>query len=183
MGQDRSQFQVSLMNVFRQAHAERDARAAATGAPEDEREISARRLERRLGADQEVLKQHLARDLSNLMNTIHLEAVLPLEGHPRVRRSVLNHGLPDMSAITAGDVQSRRLQQQLRDSLIDHEPRLVPASVEVRLRSLQQDARQRVAFDIAAEMNARPVDIPLTFVAEIDVGAGRTDMAKLDARA
>ena len=190
MAQDRSgdqrggpsQFQVSLLNVFRQAHAERDARHGTGTDGESERPVSARAMERRHGADQAVLKQHLETDLAHLMNTIHLEAVQPLAEHPRVRRSVVNFGLPDMTSITAGDVQSQRLQRRLRDCLIDHEPRLIPETVEVRLRNLQQDARQRVAFDFSAEMSARPVDIPLTFVAEIDVGAGRADMSKLETK-
>ena len=44
------------------------------------------------------------------------------------------------------------------------------------------DAAQRIAFDITAEMAARPVDVPLEFVAEIDTGAGKVALSNLVVR-
>ena len=61
--------------------------------------------------------------------------------------------------------------------------RLIAETLEIKLRRGHEDANQRVAFDITAEMAAKPVDVPLTFVAEIDVAAGKVSMADLKVRA
>lgn len=176
-------FQVSLMNVFRQAVAGGDARKKDVAYTEDEaRVLSIRSIERREGADQGTLRDHLAQDLSNLMSTIHLEAAISLDGLDSVRRSVLNYGLQDMSRLTTDDIQSRKLLSEMRDHLVTYEPRLIPDSVEVRLRDTSEDSQQRVAFDVSAEMTAKPVDVPLEFVAEIDVGAGRAGVSNLKVR-
>ena len=100
-------FQVSLMNVFRQAAQQRDAKSLkVTVADDGGRVLSARTVERRDGASQETLKSHLAQDLASLMGTINLEAVQSLDGLDHVRISVLNYGLQDMSSLTTENFKS-----------------------------------------------------------------------------
>ena len=50
------------------------------------------------------------------------------------------------------------------------------------MRRAEADSDQRIAFDITAEMAARPVDVPLEFVAEIDTGAGKVALSSLVVR-
>jgi type VI secretion system protein ImpF len=176
-------FQVSLMNVFRQSAKEVDARKAETGVADDAgRTLSLRSLERREGAGQENLRDSLAHDLANLMGTIHLEAVLPLAGLNHVRKSVLNYGMQDMTRLTTSDIENASVLRDLRNALIAHEPRLIPETLVVKLRHRNEDSHQRIAFDITAEMAAKPVDVPLEFVAEIDVGVGKVSMTNLAVR-
>jgi type VI secretion system protein ImpF len=70
------------------------------------------------------------------------------------------------------------LLRDLRTVLINHEPRLIPGSVDVRLRSSVEDSRQRAAIAISAEMTANPADVPLEFVAELDVGTGKISLSE-----
>jgi type VI secretion system protein ImpF len=177
-------FQVSLMNVFRQAARERDATKADDEITEDGgRVLSSRSIERRHGAKQTTLQEHLAQDLGNLMGTIHLEAAQSLDGLPFVKKSVLNFGMLDMTRLTTEDFKSGTLVRDLRAALLAHEPRLIPETLVIKLRSLKADEQQRISFDIRAEMAARPVDVPLEFVAEIDTGEGKVALAGLVVRA
>lgn len=70
-------FQVSLMNVFRQAARERDTKVRDdTVTDADGRVLSARSIERREGAGQATLRDHLALDLGSLMATIDRKSVV-----------------------------------------------------------------------------------------------------------
>lgn len=176
-------FQVSLMNVFRQAAREKDAKAKNDqGDNADGRVLSSRSIERRDGADQATLRTHLATDLSNLMATIHLQATQSLDGLDYVRDSILNYGIQDLSRLTVDSAKSTKFLAALREQLLAHEPRLIAETLTIKMRKPEADSRQRMAFDISAEMTARPVDVPLEFVAEIDTGAGKIAMSNLVVR-
>jgi len=176
-------FQISLMNVFRQAARERDARKTIDVLSEDGgRVLSSRSIERREGASQATLRDHLAQDLMNLLGTIHLDAAQSLDGLDHVRRSVLNYGMQDMSRLTTEDFKKSAVVRDLRAALLAHEPRLIEETLVISLRSKSADNQQRIAFDVRAEMTARPVDVPLEFVAEIDTGAGKVALSDLVVR-
>eukprot|EP01035_Chromulina_nebulosa_P057620 gene57620-biopygen41302 len=176
-------FQISLMNVFRQAARDRDASKEDTTVTDDGgRVLSTRSVERREGASQATLRDHLARDLSGLLSTINLESAIDLEGLDHVRASVLNYGMQDLTRLTTDDIRTQRLSRDLRDALLAHEPRLIGGSLGVTLRKGRSDRNQRICFDIQAEMSARPIDVPLEFEAEIDTGAGKVALTNLVVR-
>lgn len=175
-------FQVSLMNVFRQSARDHDSRRRVDEVVDGDRVLSARSIERREGASQATLREHLALDLGNLMSTIHLQATQDLDGFDHVRKSILNYGLQDLSRLTTEDTRIKTLARDLREALMTHEPRLISESLSVKLRKMDHGATQRIAFDINAEMAARPVDVPLEFVAEIDSGAGKVSITNLVVR-
>jgi type VI secretion system protein ImpF len=174
-------FQISLMNVFRNASRERDARLANREVTDDGAVLSVRSMERREGAGQSTLKDHLALDLSSLLGTICLDSTQPLDGLEFVRNSVLNYGMADLSRFTIDDVRRNKLTSDLKRALLAHEPRLVPESLVVKYRS-GNHTNHHIAFDITAEMAAKPVDVPLEFVAEIDTGAGKVALSSLTVR-
>lgn len=174
-------FQISLMNVFRNAARERDARKTTSEVTEDGRVLSVRSLERREGAGQATLRENLAQDLANLMATINLDSAQSLDGFDHVKRSILNYGMSDLTHLTVDDSRRTKLAQDLKRSLLAHEPRLVPETLVVKLRSTSGRSHH-VAFDITAEMAAKPVDVPLEFVAEIDTGAGKVALSNLTVR-
>ncbi len=177
-------FQISLMNVFRQAARERDAKKTSSSAQdEDGRVLSSRSLERREGASQRTLRDHLALDLASLMGTINLESVEDIEGLEFVQKSILNFGMPDLTRFTDEDVRRHRLAGDLKRTLLAHEPRLVPETLVVKLRSESVSSKNHhIAFDVSAEMAAKPVDVPMEFVAEIDAGMGKVSLSNLVVR-
>lgn len=176
-------FQVSLMNVFRQAALQRDAKSQKDVVADDGgRVLSARTVERRDGASQQTLKSHLAQDLASLMGTINLESVQNLTGFDHVRNSILNYGLQDMSSFSTDNFRSAKVIKDMRVSLLANEPRLIEETLVIKFRDNSADAQQRIGFDIKAEMSARPMDVPMEFVAEIDAGAGKVSMTDLVTR-
>lgn len=171
--------QVSLMHVFRAARASNDARVAKADYQDGAREMTARSQERRTGTDEATLRAHLSADLASLMNTINLDAVVPLDDVPYVAKSVINFGFGDMSEMSNSIHASQQIAQLIRDTLIEHEPRLIAETIDIQLNRDVQDSTQRLSFDVSAEMVATPVDVPLDFVAEVDMGAGKIQMTRL----
>jgi len=172
-------FQVPLMNIFRSSVRDRDEAASDEGAGEGDREVSRRQIERREGTSYDRLKDFFLTDLGNLMSTVHLEAVQDLSEYPNVQRSVLNYGVQDVTNLTVGQHRGQDVRKRFRQALLDHEPRLIPETVVVKMREDKDENSQHLAFEVEAVMAARPVDVPLEFVAEIDVGAGKVLTSQL----
>ena len=170
---------VSLLQVFRAAHHERDARVAQGRSATGETEITRRSKMRRDGVDETTLKAHVQADLGALMNTIQLGAAVDLRDAPHIARSVLNYGFRDLSEVTAQDLGSTEVVASIRQSLLDHEPRIVPETLEVRVTDQGRNARHRLEIAVSAELMADPVDVPIDFEAEIDLGAGKLRMRSL----
>lgn len=171
--------QVSLMHVFRSARLSKDAKSNIDKTQDGSREVTQRSKERRVGTDEHTLRRHLTADLASLMNTINLEAVVDLDDTPYVAKSVVNFGFGDMSEANGSLYARQQISKLIRDTLIQHEPRLIPDSIEITVEIDENDKDQRMSFDIQAEMVATPVDLPLSFVAEVDMGAGKLQMTQL----
>ncbi len=176
----RKPLQVPLMYAFRDAFRSKDAKKEEQNFDAGgERIVSERGSARRRGANENQLKRNLEIDLSNLMNTVDLGSCLDIEDHAFVQRSVLNYGLRDLSHLTSDEVRSLDIVRGLKEALLNHEPRLIGDTLNVKLRPGFDDIEQKIAFDVTAEMACRPVDIPLEFVAEIDVGSGKVKLSNV----
>lgn len=170
---------LSILQVFRTAYEDRDARHAAATAPGQDPQITPRSKQRREGVSETQLRAHLEADLNALLNTIRLDAAEPLDDAPHVARSILNYGFRDLSSVAASELNTPGVINSIRQSLIDHEPRLVAESIEVRITERQDAKDQRLSLTISADLMGDPVDIPLDFDAEVDLGAGKLRMSKL----
>lgn len=175
----RDRKQVSLMHVFRSAVERRDSRDGGVNYKGGDREVTSRSRERREGTDEETLRRHLTTDMASLMNTIALDAVIGLDDCPYVRNSVVNYGFSDLSAMSNSTAAAAEISALIRETLTRHEPRLIPETIEIKLDQEAQETTQRLSFQIHAEMVATPVDLPLEFVAEVDLGAGKMKMTRL----
>jgi len=172
-------FQLPLMNVFRSAVLERDAKRAETTVAGEDRQVSQRQIERREGISHDRLRKFFLDDLANLMSTVNLQAAEPLDDLPFVQRSILNYGIEDVTSLHDIKRNYIALGKRLRQALIDHEPRLIADSVVVRMLGEEGTADQKPVFEVEAVMAARPVDVPLEFTAEIDAVSGKIFTSKL----
>ena len=134
---------------------------------------------RRDGVDETTLKAHVQADLGALMNTIQLGAAIDLTDVPHVQRSILNYGFRDLSDITARDLNSSSVVASIRQSLLDHEPRIVPETLEVQVADGTGNTQHRLEISVTAELMSDPVDVPVAFEAEVDLGAGKLRMRSL----
>jgi type VI secretion system protein ImpF len=178
-GAPRDRKQVSLMHVFRSAVERGDSKDGTTNYRDGDREITTRSKERREGTTEESLRRHLSNDLASLMNTISLDASVDLTDYPYIQKSIINYGFGDLSTLSDKGYAAAEMARFIRETLIRHEPRLIPNTIEINVNKDLESVTQRLTFDIAADMVASPVDVPLDFVAEVDMGAGKIQMTKL----
>ena len=170
---------VSIMHVFRTAYQENDARRAHRGEAGNEAEISKRSLQRRDGVGEEQLRRHLEYDLNALLNTVQLGSAVDLSDAPHVERSIVNYGFRDLSGFSVAEINTPVMIDTIRQSLMDYEPRLTRESIEVSVVAGDADNKQRLSISVSAELMGDPVDIPMDFDAEVDIGAGKLKMSKL----
>jgi type VI secretion system protein ImpF len=178
---------VSIMQIFRSNFHERRKRKHAdshqpedlAAGREDGETTVTRRIDFRAGVSEDQLRAHIEADLNTLMNTIRLDAAIPLDDAPHVRSSILNYGFQDLSSVTLKELKSDEIRNSIRQSLIDHEPRLVPGSITVKMKRGEGGKDQRMELFVTADLMGDPVDIPLDFDAEVDLGAGKMRVSKL----
>ena len=169
---------ISLLDVFRQSFREHDSGAQAqseveAGGLNTVSKISGRSNARRLGVDEDTLRAHVREHLATLMNTIRLDAAIDLDDAPNVAKSIVNYGFQDLSNLTRTELTDHTIAKSIKQSLSDHEPRLVKSSIDVKVQVLEGDDYQRVAVHVTADLIADPADIPVEFSADVDTGAGK----------
>ncbi|NBC12506.1 MAG: type VI secretion system baseplate subunit TssE [Gammaproteobacteria bacterium] len=119
------------------------------------------------------LREAVLRDLAWLLNTTKLEAGTDLDAYPEVRHSVLNYGIPDLSGISLSGANLGKLERDLRQAIIDFEPRVLRESLSVRLEANEsQMSHNAMTFLIEGELWAQPVPLRMYLKTEIDLDIG-----------
>ncbi len=171
---------VSIMQIFRSHHHERRKKKHAKRTLDGDGEVTeTRSIDFREAVSEDQLRHHIEADLNALMNTIRLDSAVSMKDAPHVASSILNYGFRDLSSVTLRDLNSASIRDSIKQSLIDHEPRLVPDSIEVTVKRGEGGKDQRMNLFVSADLMGDPVDIPLDFDAEVDLGAGKLRMSKL----
>jgi type VI secretion system protein ImpF len=117
------------------------------------------------------LRQSVLRDLDWLFNATRLEAVTNLTKLPNVRRSVLNFGLPALSGSTASSLDMTDLVGAIRDAIVTFEPRILPASLQIRtlVEGGDLDHHNVIGVEIRADLWAQPVPLEFLVRTEFDL--------------
>ena len=168
------------MQAFRDAARARDSRKIvdernATG----ERVIAGRRNMARRATNEQVLRRELSEDLATLLNTVNFGSTIDISDLPYVASSILNFGFADVSALTIDEMAVADVSAELREILQTYEPRLVPESIEVERDAGLDTNGMRARFTIRAEMRANPVDVPVEFVAELEIETAKMQISRL----
>ena len=173
------------MWVFRNAAEARDARRK----PQDRFDASGQRIavgtRQRASATsitEPILRREVWRDLDKLLNSIALESSLPeLKGVPYARASIINYGLPDLVHRSIDELlaENGTVEAEIATALKTYEPRLVAESIVVKRDPASDIAGMNVKFNISADLICQPVDIPLEFTAEVELGSGKFSIVKL----
>jgi len=170
-----------LMFAFRSAAEAGDAKKKIDIREGGERVLAARRAiaTSRRSLSDAALRSLLAEDLSNLLNTVTFESASPemVEGLDRVRVSILNYGLPDISNRSAGEVRLREIKAELRDALLRYEPRLLKRGMEITQNDDKKDGQ--VSFLVRADMRADPVPTSVEFVTDVEFDTGEIRVSRL----
>ena len=173
-------YAVPILNAFRDAYEAGDAKKRIDDRNEQgERVLSKRGAARRHGSDEKSIRSHLSTDLGKLFNTINLESAIDLEDCGFVRKSVLNFGLHDISHITSEEERVEIIVELLKRSLLSHERRLISDTLVVSRNHTFDEVNQRIEFRVEGEFTAEPFDIPVEFVAEVDICSAKFQVKKL----
>lgn len=169
-----------LMHAFREAFRQKDAKKELdlrddTG----ERVIASRRVSARSWVNESAMRRDLAEDLTRLLNTVNLASSEDLTDHTYAARSIINYGLLDISAYSIDENAVGDITHELRQSLIDYEPRLIASTIEVARDASADSSAQKIRFSVNAEMHATPADIPVEFVAELELESGKMRISRL----
>src|SRR4051794_19037518 len=169
-----------LMHAFRAANAARDARTTIDLRTEHgERLIAGRRTSGRTPVSETVLRKEVARDLESLMNTIALESTEDLAGFARVQRSILNYGFPDIAHRSIDEISVDDLGDEIRSVLMTYEPRLDGGSIRAARDMSPRPEELRLRFVVQADLRCDPLNVPVEFVAEVDLDSGGIQINRL----
>jgi type VI secretion system protein ImpF len=169
-----------LMHAFRSAHAARDATKKIDVRDESgERIISGRRTVGRTPITENLLRREVARDLEALMNTVAFESAEDLREHPYVRKSILNFGLPDIVHRTIDEVTVSDVKSEIESILTNFEPRLVRDTVHAARDNSIDPTELKVRFVVQADLRCIPVDVPVEFVADMDLDGNAFQINRL----
>jgi type VI secretion system protein ImpF len=168
-----------LMHAFRAAHAARDAKLEVDIRDAGERVIAPRRMTARAPISEQELRKLVDSDLAALLNTTNLDSAEDLSAAPEVRKSVLNFGFPELARRTIDEGGVLDIAREIETALADFEPRLVRNSIKARRDPLVEPEQLRVRFLVNAELRIEPVNLPVEFIAELELDSGRIKVDRL----
>jgi type VI secretion system protein ImpF len=127
------------------------------------------------------MRQAVLRDLAWLFNTTKLESGTAMVRFPFARRSVINFGLPALSGQTASTIEIQDLERDIRQAILDFEPRILPDTLAVRaiVEISALDHHNVIGIEIHGQLWAQPVPIELLIRTEIDLETGKVQIADL----
>ena len=127
------------------------------------------------------LHEAVLRDLAWLFNTTRLGGDAEFGSFSYARRSVINFGLPALAGETASALDMVGLEQTIREAIVDYEPRIVPASLQVRALAAGDLLEQHniVSISIRGQLWAHPVPIELLLRTDVDLETGAVQIRDL----
>ncbi|MFZ1830166.1 MAG: type VI secretion system baseplate subunit TssE [Candidatus Competibacteraceae bacterium] len=120
------------------------------------------------------LRDFVLRDLAWLFNAEHPLSPDDAERYPFAARSAINFGIPPLAGLTLRIIDLNILENLLRQSVIDFEPRILGNSLRVRanLTSAQMN-HNALTFEIEGELWGQPLPLQLYLKTEIDLESGQ----------
>jgi type VI secretion system protein ImpF len=156
------------MFVFRTAHDEGDAKKKVDIRTEDgDRLIASRRLRPRQVINETMLRREVARDLTDLLNTVAMESTIDMSEAPYARKSILNFGIPDVTHRSIDEVGLNEIPDEIRTAIVNFEPRLAAATLHIERDTSVNAAELKVRFVVRADLTCYPVHVPVEFIADV----------------
>jgi type VI secretion system protein ImpF len=128
----------------------------------------------------EQLKDAVARDLEDLLNTRTAIAPEKLAAYPDVRDSLINYGLIDFSAMCLTSEEDRKkICAAVKQAIATHEPRLYGVGASLRVRT---GTESRVDFVISGLLKTVASAEPVYFDAVLLASTHRYSVSKAGAQ-
>lgn len=138
----------------------------------------------------DVLREAVRRDIEMLFNIERMEAAplmtdteagrfetseSLLADFPNIRNSVLNYGVPSFTGRTITDFDKKNLARDLKQVLIDFEPRLKPSSIRVNIRHTEK-LGMRIDVDAVLMLSPTPERMKLSTTIDLETGNAATQL-------
>ncbi|MEZ6102895.1 MAG: type VI secretion system baseplate subunit TssE [Pirellulaceae bacterium] len=121
----------------------------------------------------ERLRSSVLRDLAWLLNTGNLAQMTNLEAYPEVASSVLNYGTRDLAGLRLSLTNQEELEDAIRQSIIDFEPRILADSVRVRaVFDDHEQSHNTLQFEIQGDLWNQPLPLQLYLSTVLDLESG-----------
>ncbi|MEK6234745.1 MAG: type VI secretion system baseplate subunit TssE, partial [Planctomycetales bacterium] len=123
---------------------------------------------------QNELRECVLRDLAWLLNTGNMAQYYDLSEYPHAENTVINYGMPDLAGkiIDQNKSDIELLERQLRQAILDFEPRLLRNSVRVRAVQSGTMNMHHLSFEIEGKLWAQPLPLQLFLKTEFDLETG-----------
>jgi type VI secretion system protein ImpF len=121
------------------------------------------------------LRAAVLRDLEWLFNSARLsESELDSAQYPQVARSTLAYGLPALAGETVSSLNVEDLQSRIRSAIIEFEPRMVAATLQVRalMEGNSIDHHNQIQVEIRGSLWSVPVPIEILLRTNVDLESG-----------
>jgi type VI secretion system protein ImpF len=127
------------------------------------------------------LREAVLRDLAWLFNCVRLSGDIDWASYPYARHSVINCGLPALSGRTASALDIADLESEVRQVILDFEPRIIAATLQVEalVSDLQLDHHNVVSVQIRGQMWAQPVPLEILLRTDVDLESGQVQIRDL----
>ena len=127
------------------------------------------------------MRQAVLRDLAWLFNSTKMESRTAMARWPHAQRSVINYGLPALSGETASTLDIQDLERDIKQSIIDFEPRILPETLEVKalVELSALDHHNVIGIQIHGQLWAQPVPLEMLIRTEIDLETGKVHISDL----
>jgi type VI secretion system protein ImpF len=168
MKAEQDRYRVPLLHCFRDAYARGDAKKESRQSSDGDVVLSAAASLRRRGFSEAEIRQ----------SVIELQSAVDLEGLEYVKKSILNYGIYDISHLTSEDAGVAAVEQNMIAALLCFEPRIRRETLQVTREVRFDDVAQKLVLSVYAEVSYYPLDIPLEFFAEIDLGSSKIVVSK-----
>lgn len=120
------------------------------------------------------LRECVLRDLGWLLNATRMTDEELEARYPFAARSVVNYGLPALAGGTARSLEIADLEQDLRQAILDFEPRILRHSLRVRAELTEERmSHNALTFEIEGNLWAQPLPLQLYLKTEIDLESGQ----------
>lgn len=128
------------------------------------------------------LREAVLRDLSWLFNCSRAAPDTAADALAHAEHSVLNYGLPALSGRTTSSLDVVSLEAQVRQAILDHEPRILAHTlkVEALVSDEQINQHNQISFRISGQLWAQPLPLELLLHTDIDLETGRVDLRELN---
>ena len=139
---------------------------------DDEPEVGAESRDQRV-VSMRRYKRAVLRDLDMLLNSKRHPPHGNIYDFNQAAQSVLNYGIPDLCGITISAVNPGEFEAEVKQSIQNFEPRILPESLSVRIISqIESEYIRTLSFEIKGELWAQPLPDRLFVKTEVDLETG-----------